>query len=407
MRKCLGALPFCLALLFAFQFRALAAQNVANTNQKGSLMNFPKIDVRQPSPGVQRDTIIRISNDYPVDVSLYCTWVNSEFDKTDFIVGVPPSGTIWFRASDGSHSLKVFSSVAAFPMPFQTNPYTGQLKAATGELTCFAVDSDTWAPISFNHLFGAAEIFENESILYGYPSWNFTARGVELGKQVGRQGRLLLTGKEGGYDACPDYLTTEFQPALTSGECSDDCSTGTELTLVACKQDLRQDGSRIVTKALFEIFDQNGTKFGNAWKCINKFDDDFLQNTQPKPDPWTGLLVGAYGGANFTVPVDDMENARMRISAVKSTECEASNYNRFWRDTHPYPNAPTGIPGTAIDYYNNLGMGPKGSSRKTSFLSVIVKHNPDGGLFAKTPCTAGADTTGIFRYDPPRAVVPE
>ena len=44
-----------------------AAQNVANTSQKGSLLIFPKIVV-----GNGWDTVVKISNDYLTEVWIQC-----------------------------------------------------------------------------------------------------------------------------------------------------------------------------------------------------------------------------------------------------------------------------------------------------------------------------------------------
>lgn len=411
MKKKLIALMIFSIVFAGLVGMASAAQNCTNTNQKGSLLVFPKIDVRVIPFGdtfIQRDTLVRISNDYPAAIQMSCIWVNSELDHTGFSFTLPANASIFFSAASGRASRRIFNEVASFPLPFQINPYTGELFPATGELKCWAVNPDTGVQISFNHLNGVAEIVDSEegSLLYGYQAWSFTAR-CNRGAIVGNPGTLLLSGNNGAYDACPAYLTTEYQPMINDDE---DFSPGTEMTLVPCWQDLTQDGlNRVVTKALFEIFDQNGSKAGQAWKCVNTFFDDFLQNIQPGVDPWTGFLVGAFGGQNFAMRgvFTDVENMRLRVSAVKSTVCESPYYYNFWRDMPPAWTAPSGIPGLASAYYFALGMGPTGSSKPTSFLGVIVKHNPDGGMFAHTPCMAGIDQTGRVLYDPGCVIFPE
>lgn len=400
MSKHVVLLSALICLLAGFTGAALGAQNVANTTQKGSLLIFPRVDIREVSPGVQMDTIIRISNDYPAAVTVSCFWVSYEWDKTGFNFILPPNDTVWFTAREGLASRRIFNEVAPFPPPFQINPYTGKLKRATGELKCFAVDPDFGAPISFNHLYGTVEIIENENFMYAYPSWNFIARGVSLGQPVGQPGKLVLSGKNGEYDACPAYLTTEYQPLVAGA----DGSPGSRLCMVPCNQDLRQDGGRVFTKALFEIFDQNGTKVGNAWKCVMPPFDEFLQEITPAVDPWTGLKIAAYGGENFNVHGMDpeLDNARLRVSAVKSTACETDHYYDFWRDTPPYWTAPSGIPGLASAYYAVIGIGPLNSSRNSAFLGVIVKHRPVSGMYAKNPVGAGAYAGGSILYDAPR-----
>ncbi|MBC8018447.1 MAG: hypothetical protein H7X83_08020 [Verrucomicrobia bacterium] len=60
---------------------ALAAQNVANTSQKGSLLIFPLINV-DPAEGA--DTVIEISNDFTQPVHIECYYVNEKKGRVDF-----------------------------------------------------------------------------------------------------------------------------------------------------------------------------------------------------------------------------------------------------------------------------------------------------------------------------------
>src|SRR5437868_4932586 len=62
---------------------AFAAQNVANTSQKGSLLIWPLITVDQ-SNGASGDTLIEISNDANVGVHVECEYVNERKGRVNF-----------------------------------------------------------------------------------------------------------------------------------------------------------------------------------------------------------------------------------------------------------------------------------------------------------------------------------
>ena len=188
---------------------AFAAQNVGNTSQKGSLLIFPQIDV---SPGW--DTIVRISNDANTSVDLTCYYMNERKGRRDFHIRLTRKQPIWF--SVGLHGGTF--PVAAFPTDF--NPLIPGV-VTKGVLACWATDVALAAQISHNHLSGTATVTQRvgagtpPSDVQGftYASWNFTARGVAAGANVGTPGRLDLTGVDGAYDACPSYRIEYFSPA--------------------------------------------------------------------------------------------------------------------------------------------------------------------------------------------------
>lgn len=422
---CMMVLAFALAGMLGV---STAAENVTNDNQKGSLLIFPKIDVSD-----HRDTIVRICNDYSAAVHIQCFWVNSILQNQGFDFTLYGNQCTWFSARYGN-SERAQYDVAPFPIALGPEApgtiATGYANSFTGELKCFATNSDTGQPISFNHLFGTAEIMIgfDTVLMYGYPSWNFVAHGVPLGGPVGPNGELQLNGLNGAYDACPAYLTTEYLPPSLHG-------AGTEISLVPCVQDMRQDGYGISTKAQFDIWDMNGTRVGTAWKCVNTLFDSFLAPANypgsgfiPGTDPWTGLPIGAYGGAYFVLNNFSYapncasgfccnDNGRIRVTAVSSSQCESPYYYNFWRDLTidtSYLHLPSPIPGLAVYYYQLYGVGPTGSTKSTSFVGTIIKYGSgcadghcDISPFAKNLVGAGCDSSGNIKYNPSNSIIPE
>jgi len=429
---CMIALTFVLAGMIGM---SSAAQNVANDTQKGSLLIFPKIDVSD-----HKDTIVRICNDYSAAVHVTCFWVNSILQNLGFDFTLYGNQCTWFSAKYGNSERRQFD-IPVFPIAFGPGhpgiPATGFADSFTGELKCFTSNADTGRPISFNHLFGTAEIMfgtDDNILMYGYPSWNFTARGVARGTGVGVNGELKLNGQAGFFDACPAYLTTEYLPPVMG------LVQGTEIALVPCIQDMRQDGTGVSTKAKFDIWDMNGTKMGTAWKCVNTLFDGFLapagyfgSGFTPGTDPWTGLPIGAYGGSffvlnNFSYAPNCSsgfccnDNGRIRVTAVASSQCESPYFYNFWRDLtidQSYLNLPSPIPGLAVYYYMLLGVGPVGSTKNTSFVGTIIKYGVASGCgdgedchigispYAKNLAGAGCDATGNIKYDEASNVILE
>jgi hypothetical protein len=280
-----------LAVCFVFAGVAWvsAAQNVANTSQKGSLLIFPKVEVSCDS-----DTIIEINNDYWKPVDCKCYWVDEYQNYEDFMFVITKNQPVWFSARTGQGTINA-------------PPFIGQ----KGELKCWAVDAAGANQISFNHLYGEATIFHyNTQQSLGYNSWNFTARGVELTKKVGEGGKIYLTGADGGYDACPEYLVTDFVATSSPFPLGERTVTGvdTDLTVVPCKQDLRQDRVPTYTKLKYDIWNEDEVKYTGAYQCIKCWFEGLLHHSQN-------------GGEKFTYEGLHTSKGRLRIQGVASTVC--------------------------------------------------------------------------------------
>ena len=352
-----------------------AAQNVANTSQKGSLLIFPKILVQgviEGSLGVKApgsnlgqapgfaDTYITIGNDYYQEVWVKCYWVDSFQNIEDFMFRLTPNQPVVFDAALG------LSPGMAAEYDVTVPPFLG----GVGELKCWAVNAAGDSQISFNHLYGNAIILqENAGVVYN--AWSFTARNVALGAVVGTGGNLALTGNSGDYDACPQYLVTNFIP---SGDFSNSSPIDPDLTLVPCKQDLRQDRTPTCTKAKFDIWNANETKYTGAYQCLKCWYEGFLNEI--------GTPTVGFGGDKFTFNSLHTEIARFRVQGVPSSVC------KFGKPSAADP----------------LAKCPAGNGVATPFLGVMLyaEHFGTTGLlpFAGfTPFGAGFDGSGFVLWD--------
>lgn len=340
-----------LALLFAMSAAAMASPNVANTSQKGSLLIFPKIEVED-----EEDTIVSISNDYFLPVNLKCYWVDEDQYWQDFMFELTANQPIAFSAKYG---LSLDD-----PKPVTVPPFQGD----SGELVCFATDEGQTKELSWNHLMGSAKVidFENETA-FEYNAWSFQAKKA-LKSEMGTPGTLKLTGTE--YDACPQYYNANFISSMSDYAFYHD----TELTVVPCKQDLRQDREATVTKVLFEIWNENETKYTGTTQCVKCW--------------FEGLLSEISG--QFTAKVLHTFAGRFRASGVASPVCKPL------ADAAGTRVQATPLIGLAVEQLD-FGYGNKDYGHRRGFTVTTATEGFGAGL----------DATGFIKYDTGPIVVPE
>jgi hypothetical protein len=354
-----------------------AAQNVANTSQKGSLLIWPKVIVYYAGTNNFLETEIYIGNDYYQDVWVKCYWVDGNQNIEDFMFRLSPNQPVYFSATYGTDD----DGIMSVP-PFAVDGN------ATGELKCWAVNEAGTEQISFNHLYGNAWIygtppgFEDVPYLLGdvlYNAYAFAAK-QPFGATVGTAGALLLNGTT-GYDACPQYLVSNFWPSKLLTD-----PYGLDLTLVPCKQDLRQDRTPTCTKAKFDIWNANETKFTGAYQCIKCWYEGFLREIG-QTDPYWGSKLG-FGGDKFVYSTLHTWAARFRVQGVASAVCK----NKFLK-------ADPLNPGKLLD------ICPEGA--KPSPLLGLLLYTFTDELFTHymidaghTPYGAGLDGSGFIYWDP-------
>lgn len=337
-----------LALFFAVTSAAMAANNVANVSQKGSLMIFPMIDISE-----DKDTVVSISNDYFQPVELKCYWVDSDQTFQDFMFKLTANQPIAFSAKFGL-SLDT-------PKPVTVPPFHGDV----GQLACFATNDAQTNQISFNHLMGSAKVvdFGNETA-YEYNAWSFQAR-KPLNTAVGTGGVIKLDGLD--YDACPTFYNGNFISSLSNYGFYHD----TDLVLVPCKSDLRQDRDATVTKAQFEVWNENETKYTGSTACVKCW--------------FEGLLSGI--SSHFTTKVLHTFAGRFRVTGVASKVC----------------NPLAASAGTTVQASPLIGLLVEqldfGYGSKTDQRSFITTASEGFG--------AGMNTTGFLKYDTGPPEVPE
>lgn len=255
------ALLLAMVLLFGTAMVAMAGPNVANVTQQGSVLVFPKIDLSG-----DRDTLISISNGNNLPVYIKCYWMDKNQDWQDFMFQLTAYQPIKFSAKFGVNLFE--------PIPVTVPPFPGEF----GELKCWAVNHAGDQQIKWNFLTGSAkQIDYAANTAYEYNAWSFAARTAgATGDAVGTGGNIKLDGVE--FDACPKYFLGNF---VSSGAAYG-FFKDTDLTVVPCKEDLRQERAATFTKVKFDIWNENETLYTGATQCVKCWFEGFLSKISDK-----------------------------------------------------------------------------------------------------------------------------
>jgi len=333
------------AALFAAS-SAFAAQNVANTSQKGSLLIWPKISI-----DTNVDTIVEISNDSTVSVHVECKYVNEAKGRANFDFDLTGKATAsWdVRTQAGDH---------VSPPPFPTNignpTSPDPADPNRGELVCFATNIGVSFQIAFNELTGTATYLDlanpGATVVqprqgFKYNAWAFAARCAPASpptaacpatglapddrrKAQGTPGDLVLSGGgDGNYDACPVYNIVNFMPY---GATLGNISAGSQwLSVSGCDQDLREKYNLHLTKLFFSVFNAAESSF-NAYACVDSVNTIPLDAENQPPTPIVNQ-ASSFDFSTLTTP-----NARFQVQGISSAP--------------PCPAASTGV------FENNVGL---------------------------------------------------
>lgn len=401
VKEAVGVMLAMVWLVLGVVTPGLAAQNVANASQKGSLLIFPRIDTTsrfdpQTNTVINRDTLIRISNDYPRDTRLRCHWMDANQTVDGFEFVVTNAQPVWFRASDGMGA-GAYEGDATIDNPIQVTPFYPN---RVGELKCWAINAAGTDQIAWNHLYGTAMVIDYAAhTAYEYNSLNFTVRpsGYSLGDSVPPAGDLKLSAQAREYDACPAYLIFNFFSYDTTGtrqiglggpdgESAAVAMGRTQLTLVPCHQDLRQDRVPTCTKAKFDLWNENEVKFTGAYQCMKCWFEGYLQDLGTAEGP-----LGGAGGAKFTLQGLHTTVGRLRVQGVASTVCRGAFTT-------------TGTGGTTSDScWTDSSDTKLRGQRATPLLGLMITDAVfDGGhgFLSNTGIGAGTGASVDILWDP-------
>ncbi|MCP3905791.1 MAG: hypothetical protein GY715_19360 [Planctomycetes bacterium] len=375
-------------------FRCAAGLNNfsrGTSTEKGSVVHFAKVDIRWDDAGfLLQDTFLSLTNDYPQDVQVQLYLVNGDppldadpatgerahpgwnwVDNGLTLTGDQPTYWSALSGQPAAGGLSPFTALdPGFP-PGRPDPAGGRM--LRGYVIGFAVNAAS-NPISWNHLKGEGTIVDYAGgASWEYGTWNF-ASGMERGTVLSGSGTLSVD--------VPSMLLMNFQ-AVGSGVFSGprQVISDTDLTLVPCDADLRQETEGpVTTKANFNVWNMNEVKFSGAHPCVTCWD----QTVPSQYDPPNHFLL-----QNLQT-----DHGKARIDGLASQVCNV--------DFDPGDGLP-------------LGDDPRDVvSEATALLGVVARMlTIDGGVdraAAGTNLVGMGSATCFISYDrsppPPEATMP-
>jgi len=289
---------------------AFAAQNVANTSQKGSLLVWPLITVDSTTT-TTTDTLIEISNDATSAVHVECEYINERKGRVNFDFNLTAKQTVSWDvgtlAGDGVHT-------PPFPTNIGNPGFPGNAKR--GELVCFATDFGRQFQVAWNELTGTATVIGlNPKGAFKYNAWAFAARNGsglapdDNASPQGTPGRLDLTGAstDGVYDACPAYNIANFMP--NGAHLGRITTNSNNLAVVSCYQDLRESYRIHRTKLEFTVWNSFENSFTGSHACVDSVNRIGLGTGESR-------LVQ---GSNFDFTTLGSANARFMVHGISAT----------------------------------------------------------------------------------------
>jgi hypothetical protein len=269
--------------------------------------SFGNAGVCSPNPGTceaARDTIVSITNSGPAPVNVHCYWINGKDQQPhDFTLELTAHHPVVFDARYGVGEFPFLLGYPVFTSPFNING-----DGNVGELKCFAVDTATGTKqIKWNYLTGTAKTIDYLAApptAYEYNAWSFagipktntlvcagsptvscpylggTCADGSLcidagnGASIGTPGTILMDGTQ--YSACPAYWQSNFFASGAGQFISPVWIPDSDLTLVPCKEDVRQNHAFTYTKAVFTVWDELETPHSGSYQCMECFYEDFL-----------------------------------------------------------------------------------------------------------------------------------
>lgn len=257
---------------------AATAQERVSATEKGSILVFPKVEIRYNAAGdLIQDTFIQISNDFNEDVWVLLYFVSETCTNVDNDITLSHNEPAYWSAATGLPKGVSPWGVLGQPYP---DPEGSTDLVARGYVFAIAINSAHQA-IRWNHLTGVATIVNYANgDAWEYNAYAFQAiAGNNNGEVINDNGTLYLNGTM--YDYGFNRLLLEFiasgSTAFSGG--GQVVTHDTDLTLMILSQDVRQDYvGPYQTKAKFEVWNENETSFSGSEYCFTKWDQSLLSS---------------------------------------------------------------------------------------------------------------------------------
>lgn len=376
---------------------ALAQQDRVSSSEKGSLLIWSKIEVAYQQDQLIQDTFVSLTNDWATDVDFQLYLIQG--DNTN------PLG--YWQFSDVGFTL-------TRDQPVYWSAATGQGTAGIGMTRWsdlgpgIVIDGVTyyrgliigWAtsipqgnrPIRHNHLAGHGTVVNYvQGWAFEYNTWAFAAI-------TGTQGGLIpvIPDADGsvqlriGTDYVPSFnqLLLNFQAWGSSAWSTPDylVVSDTALTLHPVDWDLREnsDAPPVITKAQFDVWNENEVKFSGAYKCVVCWDQSFLRTYGIPNHFGVGALQTNHGKARIDGVASPLCN--LQVPGVLSVATSLLGISERYLEIG-MPGAGGGTPapigGYAAAASNLIGMGTQ-----PGLIRYFPGSGPDEAPGSNSPATS-------------------
>jgi len=275
----------------------ITAAGRVDAAQKGSLLIYPKVEVRWNAAGqLIQDTFVALTNDGPSGVIVQTFLVQGDpplaanpperahlgYNRIGSQIGLTANEPCYWAVSSGMpKGLAPFRVLDPTTNPLQPGrPATDGTndRVMRGFVVAWVVNAEG-DEVHWNHLKGDALIVNYaKSAAWEYGAYAFMAHADQEGQALGTPGELYLDGTE--YDFCADLLLLDFFAvgADALNGVTRTVQVDTDLTLLPLRIDLRQDTDGwATTKANFDIWNSNEVKFSGTHRCITLWDQQLLR----------------------------------------------------------------------------------------------------------------------------------
>lgn len=281
------------------------AQSRVSATEKGSLLVYPKVEVRWDSRGyLIQDTFVTLNNDYQGDVQIEVQLVNENCTSRDNNFKLTANQPIYWRASNGEPQGVSPWGVLGDPI---LDPEGSGDMILRGYIILWAVDLNG-AQIRWNHLYGGAVIVNYHwDTAWEYNAYAFpvivTGGQPAQGAVVGTPGAILFDNLH--YAQGYQFLLLDFFGSGSLAFTGDAriVSVDTDLTLLILSNDFRQETTGpFQTKANFQIWNENELGVSGEEFCFFKFNEERLSTL----------------GGSFLVDNLQTDKGRARIQGIRS-----------------------------------------------------------------------------------------
>jgi len=294
------------AICLAVVVPAIAQDRVTAT-EKGSLLIYPKVELRWDSSfNLIQDTFITINNDWNAGVDIQLYFVSETCTNVDNTITLTKNEPAYWSVYCGYP--KGVSPFTVLGDPYQ-DPENPNEYILRGYILAWAI-GEAYEQVSWNHLYGGATIVNyKDGEAWEYNAYTFQVIDAALlpGEPVGTAGVLNLDGVE--YDQGFDILLLDFFASGAHAFSYDghQICHDTDLTLMILDNDMTQDApTPPTTKAKFQIWNANEVGFSGMEYCFQK---------------WNQVLLSCIGG-HFLVENLQTDKGRARINGMASIVCD-------------------------------------------------------------------------------------